>query len=208
MVIDHFMYAGPDLDVLSQSFAALAGVEPEPGGQHPQIGTHNQLVGSHGHMYLELIAPDPTSAARSPMRAGIEQLPRPCLHRFIMDATGADFEHLLRAYAKVGIAAEVQDMHRITPAGSTLRWRLLVPEDNRFGLFAPLFIDWLNTPHPCTRLAKAFEMLSIEAGHPASQELLALWQDIEVPIDLQLADAAYLRLGIKTRHGQVALTSM
>jgi len=51
-------------------------------------------------------------------------------------------------------------------------------------------------------------MLSIEAGHPASQELLALWQDMEVPIDLQLADAAYLRLGIKTRHGQVALTSM
>jgi hypothetical protein len=55
--------------------------EPEPGGQHPQIGTHNQLVGSNGRMYLELIAPDPASAARSPLRAGIEQLTRRCSFR-------------------------------------------------------------------------------------------------------------------------------
>ncbi len=25
-----------------------------------------------------------------------------------------------------------------------------------------MFIDWLNTPHPCTRLAKAFETLNSE----------------------------------------------
>jgi hypothetical protein len=208
MKIDHFMYAGPDLGVLSQGFAALAGVQTEPGGQHPQIGTHNALVGGDNATYLELIAPDPTSAARSPLRAGIAQLPRPCLHRFILDAAGADFDHLLRAYAKVGISAEVHDMHRVTPAGVTLRWRLLVPDDNRFGLFAPFFIDWLNTPHPSTRLAPGFKTVGIEAGHPASQELLALWQDLAVPIDLHLADAAYLNLVMQTPRGRVALTSM
>ena len=208
MNIDHFMYAGPDLDVLSQGFAALTGVEAEPGGQHPQIGTHNRLIGSKGPMYLELIAPDPTSAARSPLRAGIAQLPRPCLHRFIMDATGADLDHLVSVYAKVGISSQVQDMHRITPAGTTLRWRLLVPDDNRYGLFAPFFIDWLHTPHPSTRLAQGFETLEIEAGHPSSEALRALWQDLGVPIDLHLADAAYLRLGLKTPRGRVDLTSM
>lgn len=208
MNIDHFMYAGPDLDVLSQGFAALTGIEAEPGGQHPQIGTHNRLIGSKGPMYLELIAPDPTSAARSDLRAGIDQLPRPCLHRFIMDATGADLDHLVRVYAKVGISAQVHDMHRITPDGTTLRWRLLVPDENRYGLFAPFFIDWLHTPHPCTRLAPALETLGIEAGHPASEALRALWQDLAVPIPLHSADAPYLRLALKTRRGQVALTSM
>ncbi len=208
MNIDHFMYAGPDLDVLSQGFAALTGVEAAPGGQHPQIGTHNRLIGSNGPMYLELIAPDPTSAARSDLRAGIAQLPRPCLHRFIMDATGADLDHLVRIYAKVGISAQVHDMHRITPDGTTLRWRLLVPDENRYGLFAPFFIDWLHTPHPCTRLAPAFETLGIEAGHPGSEALRALWQDLAVPIPLHSADAPYLRLALKTRRGQVVLTSM
>ncbi len=208
MNIDHFMYAGPDLDVLSQGFAALTGVEAAPGGQHPQIGTHNRLIGSNGPMYLELIAPDPTSAARSDLRAGIAQLPRPCLHRFIMDATGADLDHLVRVYAKVGISAQVHDMHRITPDGTTLRWRLLVPDENRYGLFAPFFIDWLHTPHPCTRLAPAFETLGIEAGHPGSEALRALWQDLAVPIPLHSADAPYLRLELKTRRGQVVLTSM
>jgi len=208
MNIDHFMYAGPHLDVLSQGFAALSGIEADSGGQHPQIGTHNRLIGSKGPMYLELIAPDPASAARSELRAGIAQLPRPCLHRFIMDATGADLDQLVRVYAKVGISAQVHDMHRITPDGTTLRWRLLVPDENRYGLFAPFFIDWLHTPHPCTRLAPAFETLGIEAGHPASEALRALWQDLAVPIPLHSADAHYLRLALKTRRGQVVLTSM
>lgn len=208
MNIDHFMYAGPDLDALSRGFAALTGIASEPGGQHPQIGTHNRLIGSKGPMYLELIAPDPSSAARSDLRAGIAQLPRPCLHRFIMDATGGDLDRIVRAYAKVGITAPVQDMHRITPDGTTLRWRLLVPDDNRYGLFAPFFIDWLNTPHPSTRLAPGFEPLAIEAGHPASQELRALWQDLAVPIELHSADAPYLRLALQTPRGRVALTSM
>ena len=208
MNIDHFLYAGPDLDALSQGFAALTGIEAQPGGQHPQIGTHNRLVGSNGPMYLELIAPDPTSAARSDLRAGIADLPRPCLHRFIMDATGGDLDRIVRAYAKVGITAQVQDMHRITPAGATLRWRLLVPDDNRYGLFAPFFIDWLHTPHPSTRLAPGFETLDIKAGHPASEELRALWQDLAVPIELHSADAPYLRLTLQTPRGRVALTSM
>lgn len=208
MKIDHFMYAGTDLDALSRDFTALTGIASEAGGQHPQIGTHNRLIGGDGPMYLELIAPDPTSAARSPMRAGIAQLPRPGLHRFILDAAGANFDDLVRAYAKVGISAEVLDMHRITPTGDTLRWRLLVPDDNRFGLFAPFFIDWLNTPHPSTRLAPRFEMRGVEAGYPASDELLALWQDLAVPIQLHLADAPYLRLMLQTPRGLVALTSI
>ncbi len=208
MKIDHFMYAGADLDGLSRHFESLAGVTPQPGGQHPQLGTHNRLVGGDGPMYLELIGPDPTSAARSPLRAGIAALPRPALHRFIMDATGADFDRLLRAYEKAGITSQVQDMHRVTPDGSTLRWRLLIPDDNRYGLYAPFFIDWLNTPHPSTRLTPGFETLAIEAGHPDSEALRALWQDLAVPIELHSADAPYLRLLLKTRRGPVALTSM
>lgn len=208
MDIDHFMYAGPDLDTLSQGFAALTGIEPEAGGKHPQIGTHNRLVGGRSPLYLELIAPDPASAARSPVRTGLEALPRPALHRFIMDATGAGFDGLLQAYARAGITAQVQDMHRVTPSGATLRWRLLVPDENRFGLFAPFFIDWLDTAHPSTRLAPAFEVLGTEASHPAADELRSLWHDLGVTIALKPADAAHMRLSLQTPKGTVALTSL
>ncbi len=88
MNIDHFMYAGPDLDRLCRELQALTGIEPMPGGQHPQLGTHNRLAGSDARLYLELIGPDRSTPQDSPMRASIEALPRPRLHRFIMDATG------------------------------------------------------------------------------------------------------------------------
>ncbi len=208
MNIDHFMYAGPDLEALCTGFTALSGLKPEPGGQHPQLGTHNRLLGGEGPMYLELIAPDPSSAARSALRAGIAALTRPSLHRFIMDATGTDLDPLLKRYRQAGISAQVQDMHRVTPAGTTLRWRLLVPDENRFGLFAPYFIDWLDTPHPSTRLARGFETLDIEAGHPASEELLALWHDLAVPIQLHPADTSYLRVLLRAPRGRIAITSM
>jgi hypothetical protein len=207
MNIDHFMYAGPQLGPLCASFQALAGVEPEPGGQHPQLGTCNRLVGSGGPLYLELIAPDPSSTATSPMRSGIEALGRPGLHRFVMNATGADLDALQSVYARVGVPAQVHDMHRLTPAGATLRWRLLVPEANRFGLFAPFFIDWLDTPHPALSLAPNFKLLRCEAGHPSAGELTALWAELGVDIALHAADAPYMQLLVQTARGNVTLTS-
>ncbi len=207
MDIDHFMYAGPQLEPLCAGFQALTGVEPEPGGQHPQLGTCNRLVGSGGPLYLELIAPDPASTASSPMRSSIEALGRPGLHRFIMNATGGDLGALQSVYARAGVDARVHDMHRVTPAGATLRWRLLVPEANRFGLFAPFFIDWLDTPHPASSLRADFTLARCEAGHPSTSELAPLWAQLGVGIELHPSDAPYMRLLVHTVRGSIALTS-
>lgn len=207
MNIDHFMYAGPQLGRLCAGFQALTGVEPEPGGQHPQLGTCNRLVGTGGSLYLELIAPDPSSTATSPMRSGIEALTRPGLHRFVMNATGRDLDALQSAYARASIPARIHDMHRLTPAGATLRWRLLVPEANRFGLFAPFFIDWLDTPHPASSLRADFAVVRCEAGHPSAGELSALWVELDVRVELHASDAPYMRLLVQTTRGTIALTS-
>jgi hypothetical protein len=207
MNIDHFMYAGPQLGPLCASFQALTGVEAQPGGQHPQLGTCNRLVGSGGPLYLELIAPDPSSTASSPMRSGIEALARPSLHRFVMNASGGDLGELQAAYARARIPAQVHDMHRLTPAGATLRWRLLVPDTNRFGLFAPFFIDWLDTPHPAASLHANFKMVRCEAGHPSAGELSALWAELGVGMALHASDAPYMQLLVQTARGNIALTS-
>jgi hypothetical protein len=207
MNIDHFMYAGPQLGPLCASFQALTGVEPQPGGRHPQLGTCNRLVGSGGSLYLELIAPDPSATATSPMRSGIEALDRPGLHRFVMNATGGDLGALQATYARARIPAQAHDMHRVTPAGATLRWRLLVPDTNRFGLFAPFFIDWLDTPHPASSLPADFTTLRCEAGHPCAGELSALWAELGVGIELHPSDAPYMQLLVQTVRGDLALTS-
>ncbi|MER1967760.1 VOC family protein [Castellaniella sp. GW247-6E4] len=205
--LDHFMYAGTSLDDMATGFTALTGIVPEQGGRHPTLGTHNCLVGAGSSTYLELIAPDPASDVRSPMRDGMEALPRPQLHRFIMRCASADFPALAEAYRRSGIEAPVHDLERLTQDGQILRWRLMIPEANSYGLFAPLFIDWLDTPHPTGRLTPDATVLACEAGHPQADRLALLWRDLGVEIPLRAADAPYMHVRLGTPRGEVAMTS-
>lgn len=205
--LDHFMYAGNSLNTLADQFAALTGITASQGGRHPTLGTHNCLAGSDTSVYLELIAPDPSSDVHSEMRAGIEGLQRAQLHRFIMRCASEDFPALAKAYRAAGIDAPVHDLQRITQDGNTIRWRLMIPEANAYGLFAPFFIDWLDTPHPSEHLAPTFKVLACEAGHPHAEALLSLWRGLGVDIALRVADTPYMRVLLDTPRGEVAITS-
>lgn len=207
--LDHFMYGGSDLDALSQHFASLTGVSAEPGGSHPNLGTRNCLVGTGSPVYLELIAPDPALTVRSPVRDAVEQFPRPALHRYIVVCQSGDFDDLARAYAEEGIEAPVHDLQRLTPSGDTLKWKLMIPEPNELGLFAPFFIDWLDTAHPSTRLAASgCAVVGCEAGHPQHERINRLYGRLGVDIDVLAADAPYMRVLLDTPRGPVALTSL
>lgn len=206
MNIDHFMYAGNDLDDMAAAFQRLTGVMPDQGGKHPTLGTHNRLVGTGSSVYLELIAPDSSSEASSDLRAGIEALRRTRLHRFVMRCASDDFTPLAKAYHNAGIEAPVHDLQRIAQDGQVIRWRLMIPEINPYGLFAPFFIDWLDTPHPSRLLAPNTPMLSCEAGHPQAGKLALLWRDLGVDIPLRLADAPYMHVRLDTPRGEATLT--
>lgn len=206
--IDHFMYAGRDLDTLSADFQRLSGIAPEAGGSHPTLGTRNSLAGTDSAIYLELIAPDPALDATGDLRAAFENLTRHQLYRVILRCDQADFPALAQAYEAEGIAAPVHDLQRRTPDGDTLRWKLMIPEPNPLGLFAPYFIDWLDTPHPSGRLADhGCTVIGSEAGHPDYARVQRLWQRLGVPIPLRAADHPYLRVLLQTPQGEIALTS-
>lgn len=207
--IDHFMYAGRNLEDMCNQFAGLSDIQATPGGSHPTLGTHNRLLGSSSgtQTYLEFIAPDRSMDVHSEMRASLEALSRPQLHRFIMRCTSMDFAPLAAAYRKAGIDAPVHDLQRLTPEGKTLRWRLMIPAANPYGLLAPFFIDWLDSPHPSEGLDARLSVLDCEAGHPQAARLALLWKDLGVDIALYAADAPYMRVLLDTPRGIVALTS-
>jgi hypothetical protein len=65
--LDHIAVIAPDLTTGVAWVRQALGVEMPAGGKHPEMGTHNHLVGLGPDVYLEVIAADP-DAPKPPHR--------------------------------------------------------------------------------------------------------------------------------------------
>lgn len=205
--LDHFIYAGRDLDAMSAQFEQMTGVAPGRGGRHPGMGTHNALASLGGDVYFELLAIDPTQKdnLQGTMGARIDALPSPRLFAYMLK--GQDLAQQQKVLASHGISADLFDASRNTPDGRTLKWRLLVPHDNPFGDFVPKFIDWLDTPHPATTSKPGCTFESFEIGHPQATPLRSLLTELGASVPVVTSDRAYFRLSIGSAKGRVVLAS-
>lgn len=205
--LDHFIYAGRDLDALSAQFARLTGVTPGRGGRHPNWGTHNALVSLGPDVYFELLAVDPTQRDHldGTMGGRIDALASPRLFAYMLKA--ADLAERQKVLAAHGITADLFDASRTTPGGQTLKWRLLVPHENPFGDFVPKFIDWLDTPHPSTTSQPGCTCESFVIGHPESDRLRSLLTALGANVPVETSDRPHLRLRIGSPKGPVTFIS-
>jgi hypothetical protein len=204
--LDHFIYAGRDLDSMSAQFEHLTGIAPGRGGRHPGLGTHNALASLGRDVYFELLAVDPEQkqSLEGTMGGRIDALPFPRLFAYMLK--GRDLELHKKVLAQSGIGADLFDASRATPDGRTLKWRLLVPHDNPFGDFVPKFIDWLDTPHPATTSVTGCTFNSFEIGHPDAPRLNALLAALGTTLSVELADRPCFRLRVETPNGMVNFT--
>jgi hypothetical protein len=202
--LDHFIYAGRDLDALMAGFASLTGVTPGRGGRHPGMGTRNALASLGNDVYFELLAVDPEQASSlaGTMGGRIDALPSPRLFAYMLKDDR--LERQQEVLEKHGIASDLFDASRDTPDGRTLRWRLLVPRNNPFGDFVPKFIDWLDTVHPATTSVGGCSFDSFEMGHPDAVTLNALLAELGTEVVAERADQPCFRLRVQTPKGRVS----
>ena len=208
--IDHFMIAGNDLERLSEFFTTLTGIPVAAGGSHPDLGTHNKLVATTIEVYLELIAPNPALNVNSGLREVIEQMEDPAVHRMIVLGKLDDFPGIVRAYERAGVPAEVKPLSRATATGEVLHWHLLMPAArNEFGIFAPLFIDWGEATHPSRSLPPApCTLVEVQAAHPETERVRALWGEIGFDMPLLEEDEPRLSILLDTPKGRVEMRSV
>ena len=62
-MVDHLVYATPDVEQSVAELEARLGVRASPGGQHLGLGTYNALLALGEACYLEIVGPDPLQRA-------------------------------------------------------------------------------------------------------------------------------------------------
>ena len=174
--IDHIAVTAPSLALGAAGLEQVLGVAPQPGGEHPLMGTHNVLLRLGDDIYLEVIAADPRAAAPARPRwfglDALEPASPPRVRNWIARTT--DITAVLAAAGeKLGTVTEMQR--------GDLRWLITIPDDGKplMGGTAPALIEWQTGPHPASRLPdQGVRLQALELFHPRPHRLMALLEAI------------------------------
>ncbi len=182
--IDHIAVTAPTLEAGAAWVEQVLGVVPQPGGAHPQMGTHNVLLRLGDDVYLEVIAVDPHAPGPDrPRWFGLDALEpgsKPCVRTWIARCT-----EIQTALAGAGEPlGQITEMRR-----GDLQWLITIPEDGKppMGGVAPALIEWKTGPHPATRLQDhGLSLERLVLVHPRPHRVMALLQAIGMNVMVQV----------------------
>jgi hypothetical protein len=201
---DHLVVACADLDQGSAWAMEVLGVEPQTGGKHATMGTHNRLLRLGPRVYLELIAIDPDGAAPTHPRwfwlddpAVQERASRsPFLLTWVASTTD-----IIDAVTRVPNLGEPRPFVR-----GAFSWRLTLTEGGalQFGGVLPALIQWSGM-HPCDALEdRGCELVELSLSHPAATSVLPMFRELRIagPVQLKPGPRAMCAL-LRTPRGSV-----
>ena len=205
-MLDHLVYATPDIDGTVEDLAARLGVLATPGGRHPGLGTRNALLGVGGGAYLEIIGIDREADARpdGPRPFGLDRIDEPRLATWAAGVTGID-ECVARARAAGYDPGPVQPMSRRRPDGVELQWRLTLPGAEGVEL-VPFLIEWGDgVAHPSTTSVSGCRLVTFTGEHPEPGAVVATLKALDVELDVNPAATPALIAVIEGPAGTVEL---
>jgi hypothetical protein len=195
-VLDHLIYATPDLDATVAALTEQLGVRPAAGGQHPGLGTRNALLGIGPRIYLEIVGPDPAQPRpNGPRWFGLDTLDAP---RLVTWCAAASDLLLRQAAAHAGGVplGEVRRGGRVRPDGVALSWEVTSPFTVIARGLVPFLIDWGASPHPALTAPDGVCLRQFTLEHPepdgVRRQLAVLGIDVPVTAAEQPALVAQL----------------
>lgn len=207
--IDHLIVTAPSLAAGAAYVREALGAEPETGGEHPRMGTHNCLLRLSSSAYLEVLAPDP--AALAPAR------PR----WFDLDRRGPDAPPALSAWAArtndivASAALASEPLGTVEPmCRGVLDWAITIPADGTVPVdgVGPALIEWRTGTHPAAHLPdRGLALLALEILHPDCARIARLLASIAFDGPLTLSPlppgcVPHLVAHIDTPQGRRALS--
>ena len=203
-MIDHLLWAVPELEEGCRQIARWTGVQPTPGGRHPGVGTHNALLSLGQGIYLEIIAPDPTQDRFSGLGELLRDLQTPTLLTWC--ALSWDIEKTGLRARSAGLTSQYPfAMSRRRPDGVDLNWRILLVEDHPFGPLLPFFIQWDSPEHPSQGPASGCTLEDFRLYHPAPSAVGVTLETLGLRMSVEEKETPGLWARLETPNGPVEL---
>lgn len=162
--IDHIVVTSPSLERGADYLYQTLGVMPQPGGEHPRMGTHNLLLRLGDALYLEVIATNPRAPAPGRSRwfglDSMKAVSQPALSTWV--ARSEDIRASTAGCPEP--LGEVEAMSR-----GPYEWLITVPADGRVPLdgVAPALIEWRSAVHPASQLDECgCSLVELTVRHP------------------------------------------
>jgi hypothetical protein len=183
--IDHITVTAPTLQAGAEYVFQALGVWPQPGGEHPRMGTHNLLLRLGEELFLEVIAPNPLAPAPEQRRwFGLDDLPANATPRLsVWVARTSDIHASTRASTES--LGPIEPMSR-----GALQWLITIPTDGVPPLagVAPSLIQWHTENHPAGGMPDfGLSLTSLELTHPEPQRVQGLLHSLGLQGPVALA---------------------
>ncbi len=204
-VVDHLVYACPELGPAVKRIAALTGVRPVPGGQHPGLGTHNALLSLGPRTYLEIIAPDPAQPHVAEARPfGLDDLSVPALRAWA--AAPDDLDTAVQRSLAAGFDyGQVIAGQRRTADGHDLAWRMAAAPGRAGADVIPFLIDWADSPHPAESAPAGVTLAEFRLAAANPDELNARLHILGLDLPTEAAARPALRAVLNGPDGRIAV---
>ena len=182
-LLDHLVYATPDLEATCRDLEIRLGVRASAGGQHPGRGTHNALISIGPRVYLEIIGPDPLRLQAKPVWFGIDQLSAPKLITWAVRVD--DLEAFIKEISPNANVGPVRSGSRKTPEGTTLSWQLTEPQLVQGVGLVPFLIEWNSHDHPARTAITGPPLVQLRIEHPEPELIRKQFNSLRLEIAIE-----------------------
>jgi len=205
VLIDHLVYATPDLDLGIATIERLLGVRATAGGRHPGAGTRNALVALGPGTYLEIVGPDRTQPQpEQPRWFRIDEIDAPRLVTWAAKVDSIDQISRKARRLGVGLGGIVAGSRR-RDDGVLLAWRYTNPRTVVADGIIPFLIDWGTTPHPSESAVRGASLITLRVEHPQPEPIRDIARRLGLSLQIDRGPQPALVATIASLRGEVEL---
>jgi len=176
--LDHITVTSPSLEAGAEFIWQTLGAEPQIGGEHPRMGTHNLLLRLGDALFLEVISPNPDAPApERPRWFGLDSLrpdAMPSLSTWVARTTDI--------HAMAGACSEPLGVVESISRGA-LNWLITIPADGSVPLngIGPALIEWQTDIHPAAKLQDlGLSLVKLELFHPEPARVARMLSSLDL----------------------------